>query len=136
MSVRQDDKQWMIYQEEPVTDVVAAIETFLSGIGAAFLKNHEDIVMRAIGSFGESLTQTRLTHMNGQLGDLPSTEMQKELVSHLIAISGYLAGDDRPDEALDDIQAALVWLDKRSKAAGVVGPGWYREIVRESTLGR
>jgi hypothetical protein len=136
MSIRTDKRQWLIYQEEPVVDVVSAIEAFLVGIGAAFLKNHEDIAMRGIGHFGEMLAQTRLTHMNGMLGDLESTEMQKELVEHLLAISGYLAGDTRPDEALDDIHAALVWLDKRAKGAGVSGPGWYREIVRESTLGR
>lgn len=138
MSIRQDERQALIYQEEPVTGVVGAVEILCTALGAMILQGHHDQAVRAIGHFGESMSKTRLAHWAGQLKGLEPTEMQKELAQHLAAISAYVGNQDteRPGEALDDIQMALIWLDKRARDAGVSGPGWYREIVRESTLGR
>ncbi len=136
MTIRADQKQWLIYQEEQVTGVVKAVETILIALGAATLMDHSDIAIRAIGNFGERLSETRIAHMAGQLQGLDSSDSEKQLVTHLLAISAFLAGGDRPEMALEDVHAALVWVDKRANEAGVVGPGWYREIIRESTLGR
>lgn len=136
MTIREDDTQWLIYQEGPVSAVVEAVEVFLVALGAATIMDHSDVAVRAIGHFGERLAETRLAHMAGQLQGLDSTDTKKQLAFHLLAISAFLAGGDRPEVALEDMQAALVWVDKRAKDAGVVGPGWYREIIRESTLGR
>ena len=137
MSIRQDERQKMIYQEEPVTGVVGAVEILLCAIGANVLLQHEDMEIRSIADFGESLAKTRLKHWAGQYDHLDPTEIQQELADHVTRIAGYLAGElDRPDEALDDIRMALIWLDRRARNAGVAGPGWYREIVRETTLGR
>ena len=136
-SIRLDERQWMIFDEESVTAVVGAVEALLVGLGAAALRDHADQQVRAIGAFGEKLAETRLAHWSGQLAGLEPSEVQKQLVAHLYAVSAYLVDEgERPETALDDIQAALVWIDKRAKGAGVVGDGWYREIVRESTLGR
>lgn len=139
MTIREDEKQWLIYQEGQVTAVVEAVETMLVALGAASIMDHSDVALRAIGHFGERLAETRMARMAGQLGDLEASDIQKQLVQHLLDIAAFLAGGEeaeRPEMALDDIHAAVVWVDKRAKEAGVVGPGWYREIIRESTLGR
>ncbi len=137
MSIRQDISQWLIYQEDIVPDVVGALEMFLMDVGAfAFLK-HPDEDMRAIGHAGARIAATRLAHWKGELRNLEATELQETLAEYLDDITAWLAHEGaRPDEALDDIRAALVWIDKRAVAAGVVGDGWYREIVRESTIAR
>jgi hypothetical protein len=135
--MRQDHRQWLIYQEEPVTNVVSILEAFLVGLGAQTLLRHPEQAMRAMGHFGARLAETRMAHWAGQLRGLEPTDGQREMVSHLRVIAQFLAGEGpRPDTELDEVHAALVWLDKRAKDAGVSGPGWYREIVRDSTLGR
>ena len=131
-TIREDDAQWLIYQEGLVTAVVDVLEAFLVGLGARLLQGNPDVAMRAMGHFGESLSQTKLAHWRGDLRDLTPTDLQKRLVGHLDEILAWLADEkmDRPDVALDDIHSAIVWLDKRGKGAGVVGPGWYRELLR------
>ena len=142
MTIREDERQWLIYQEKPVTQVVAAVEAFLMNVGAYLLMNHPDQAMRAIGHAGERISETRLEHWRGNLNRLEPTELQAQLVEYLDQVIEWMSQNPdgpevpRPDQALDEIQAALVWADKRGMAAGVVGEGWYREILRESTLGK
>lgn len=131
MSLRKDENQWLIYDEESVTAAVKGVQSFLMALGAEALKRHPDLVLRAFANFGERVTNTHVEFWNGGKSEEPSEE-QREVGRHLLEIYAWLSGEgERPDEALDQLHAAVVWTDKRAKAAGVSGPGWYRELVRD-----
>ena len=141
MTIRQDEQQWLIYQEQPVTGVVGAVEIILMILGAAPLVFHEDEEVRALGHAGAKIATTRLNHWKGELRGLEPTELQATLAGYINDVIDWLAQDEdnsmeRPDQALDELRAAIVWIDKRGRAAGVSGDGWYREILRESTIAK
>ena len=137
MSIRTDERQWLIYEEESVSAVVGGIQAFFCLMGAHMASKHEDIAVRAMANAAERIVETQMSHWLGKLKGLEPTEAQETVTRYLAEISAWMGGEgERPDEALDEIWAALVWLDGRAKAAGVTGPGWYREIVRETSVGR
>lgn len=130
-TLRKDESQWLIYQEDAVTPAVAGVKSFLMALGASLLLEHPDIVMRAFGNYGAKLADTHLDLWFGKMNEQP-TEEQRQVAEHLKAIYGWLGGEEeRPDEALDELHAAVVWSDKRATAAGVTGGGWYRDIIKE-----
>ena len=137
MSLREDERQWLIYSEEPVSAVVGGVQAFFCLLGAGMALKHEDVAVRAMANAAERIVRTQLAHWTGELQGLEPTEAQAKVAEYLAEVSEWLDGKrERPDEALDEIWAALVWVDGRAKAAGVSGPGWYREIVRETSVGR
>lgn len=132
--LRKDENQWLIYDRDSVEAVVAAVKAFLMGLGAQTLLHHEDLEIRALGHAGLRMSATQLDAFAGNLKVETSPERQEaaQVIGQLI---GYLAGFNNLDPAaIDEIHAAIVWIDKRAKAAGVSGTGWYREIVREPDL--
>lgn len=136
MSIRKDNRQWLIYDEETVRAVEGAVEIFLMGLGASMLINSEDIALRATGHAGLRVSRTRHELWAGRRGGLAPSEIQIQLAGYLDMILAWMAGEgQRPDDALDEIHAAMVWLDKRARAAGVAGDGWYREAIRETQSG-
>lgn len=137
MSLRTDLSQWLIYDEETVRTVEGALEIYLMAVGGTVFSNADDVVLRAMGHSGMRIATTRLELWLGKKKGLDPTELQEELAIIIQSVIAWRAGKEpRPDDALDEIHAVLVWLDKRTKAAGVNGPGWYREVVRESQSGR
>lgn len=134
MSLRQDEKQWMIYQEDSVKPAIDAVKSLLMALGAEALKSNPDLVLRAFGTFGEQVTDTHLRYWNGGYSEKPDG---RYLVAgeHLARIYAWLSDEgERPDQALDELHAAVVWLNKRAKDAGVSGPGWYRDAVKEVSV--
>jgi len=134
MTIRTDERQWLIYDEETVRAVQGAVEIFLMGLGGTILMAHEEIRMRAIGNVGIRVSETRLQVWEGTLKDTETTELRERLAGYVREIISWLGSqtDEKPEQALDEIHAAIVWLDRRANAAGVVGPGWYRDAIRES----
>jgi hypothetical protein len=126
--LRKDENQWLIYQEDSVRPITDGVKSLLMHFGAMMLMRHEDIAVRAVGHYGASLSDTHLDQWSQE----DATEEQQAVAQHLADIYAWLAEEgERPDQALDEFHAAVVWSDKRARAAGVKGPGWYREIVRE-----
>ena len=137
MSLRKDTNQWMIYEEEAVRAATGAIEIYLMLVGGAVFTRKEDIALRAMGHIGMRIGTTRLELWEGKKRGLESNEVRQELAGYLRDIMAWQAGEaERPDQALDELHAVMVWLDKRTNAAGVNGEGWYREVIRESQSGR
>lgn len=130
-SLRKDENQWLIYQEDSVEPAVAGVKSLLMALGASMLLEHPDLAIRAFGNYGQRMTDTHLDLWLGRMTEQPTDE-QAVVGQHLADIYAWLAGEaERPDAALDELHAAVVWSDKRANAAGVTGPGWYRDIVKE-----
>lgn len=131
MTLRRDLRQWLIYDEEPVTSTVRAVEALAMIVAGPILARHPAIEMRAVGTAMERIGRTRLAALGGRYGDVPDTDRQ--VAEHLTAVLCWLdTGVDTPEaaRARDELHAALFWLDARLRDAGASGPGWYRELVR------
>jgi hypothetical protein len=131
MTLRKDENQWLVYQQDSVEPAIAGVKSFLMALGAQVLLDNPDLVLRAFGHYGQRLTNTHLDLWIGRMTEQPSEE-QAVVGQYLTEIYAWLAGEgERPDEALDELHAAVVWSDKRARAAGVTGEGWYRDLVKE-----
>ena len=130
MTLRKDTNQWLIYDESSVTAAVRGLETMALMLVAPALVNHPDIELRALGNVAERVADARIRYMLGLMEHSPSTDDERVVAAHVVRILGYLNGDPKPTESLDDIWASVVWLDSQVQGAGVDGPGWYREVVR------
>ena len=60
MTIRTDDRQWLIYDEPTVRAVEGALEMFLMALGAATIMGSEDLVLRAMGHSGDRISNTRI----------------------------------------------------------------------------
>ena len=130
-SIRKDKRQWLIYQETPVREVVKGIEVFLMGLGATALINHPEIALRALANVGRNISDTRMAMWSGQMKGYEPSEDERQVASHLAELIVWMAGEGpKPETVLDDFHATGVWIDKRANAAGVIGEGWYREVIR------
>lgn len=135
MTLRKDEKQWLIYQQDSVEPAIDGVKSLLMALGAQALINHPDIVLRAFGHYGQRVTDTHLDLWRGALKEEPSEE-RRQVGVYLAEIYAWLAGEgERPEEALDQLHAAVVWSDKRARAAGVTGEGWYRDLIKETVDG-
>jgi hypothetical protein len=136
MTLRKDQSQWLIYDRESVLSIAGGAQCLLALLGAQALSGHPDIRIRAIAEATKRICLTQLRHWSGQIEGLDPSPEQTEVATYVSNIVSWLGGEGEPPEELDEFHAALVWLDGRAKAAGVAGPGWYREAVRESGLRR
>lgn len=131
MTLRQDERQWLIYQETPVVAAVRGLEALCMHIAGQWLAQHPDVELRALGNVAQSLAQVRVRF---GLGMMAGHEVPDELMAatgHVVAILGYLAdGRDRPTVEESEMHAAAYWLDSTLRRAGVAGDGWFRELAR------
>lgn len=133
LSMRQDERQWLIYQEEPVRAAVRAIEMLCMHLAGQWLAQHPDIELRALGNVAQRLAQVRVRF---GLGAMEGHEVPDEMVAatgHVVTILAYLAGEvanGRPAVEESELHAAAYWLDSTLSRAGVAGEGWFRALAR------
>lgn len=126
VTLRHDMKQWLIYEEEPVTATVRALEAAAMGMTGQSLATHPDLKVRAIGTMLRKLADVRIATLIGEGGDSATA------ADHVALILNWLNRPnlDPPAESLDEFHAALFWLDGRLNDAGTGGDGWYRLLAR------
>lgn len=124
------DPQWLIYDEASVTAAVRGLETLALMLVGPALANHADIELRALGNVAEKVADARLRYMLGLMENSKPTDEEHVVAAHVVRILGYLNGDSKPTESLDELWASVVWLDNEVQGSGVDGPGWEREVVR------
>jgi hypothetical protein len=130
MSLRADKRQWVIYQEPSVAAAVRAVEVLCMMLAGAGLANHEAIELRAIGNSAERMADARLRFMLGLIKDNEPTDEERQAGEHLVLVYDWIKGGAKPDQATDELWAALYWLDEQAMAGGVSGDGFVREIVK------
>lgn len=115
MTLRQDERQWLIYQEDSVVPAVRALEVFAMLVAGPVLAKHPEQSMRALGNMMMRLGEHREELM------LANDETAGK---HVAAILGSLVGAVNADEAKDELHAALFWLDSTLKRAGIKPGNW------------
>lgn len=131
MTLRQDERQWLIYQRESVVSAVRTLEVLAMLIAGPALAKHPDLSMRALGNMMIRLGAHREEYMLGT-GVGEPTDPEVVAGRHLATILGELAGIARADTARDELHAAMYWLDSELRAAGIKGGSW----MAETALGR
>lgn len=123
LKLRQDERQWLIYQEESVIPAVRALEVLALLLAGPTLIRHPKIELRALGTMMMKLGQHREMYMLGT-GQGEPTDLETVAGRHLATIIGELAGVANGVEARDELHAALYWLDSTLNKAGIKGTGW------------
>lgn len=124
MTLRQDERQWLIYQEDSVVPAIRALEVFAMLIAGPVLAQHPEQSMRALGNVMMRLGAAREESM------LSNAEYETA-GKHIAVILGSMVGAVNADEAKDELHAAMFWLDSTLKQAGIKG-GW----VADAAMGR
>ena len=122
MTLRQDERQWLIHQEDSVVPAVRALEVFAMLIAGPVLAKHPEQSMRALGNMMMRLGEHREEFM------LANDDIAGK---HVAAILGSLVGAVNADEAKDELHAAMFWLDSTLKQAGIKSGNW----VADTALG-
>lgn len=123
-TLRTDERQWLIYQEESVVPAVRALEVFAMLFAGPILAKHPERSMRALGNMMMRLGAAREESM------LMSAEYETA-GRHIAVILGELAGVANADRERDELHAALFWLDSTLKKAGIKPGNW----VADTALG-
>lgn len=128
MTLRQDERQWLIYQEDSVVPAMRAVEVLAMLIAGPLLAAHPEISMRALGNVMLRLGAHREAYMLGSGEGHPS---DPEVIAgrHLATILGELAGVARADVPRDELHAAMFWLDSQLQKAGIKGDNWVANVA-------
>lgn len=130
-TLRKDERQWLIYDEESVVSVVRSMEILGLALAGPALARHPDIQLRAVGNVMMGLAPARLKALSGYYGDI--SDENRTASEHLATILDYLrTGIMTPDvhRAIEEFHGAVVWLDGRIRAAGTAGGNWFQELAR------
>jgi hypothetical protein len=123
MTLRQDERQWLIYQEDSVTQAVRALEVFAMLIAGPVLAKHPEQSMRALGNMMIRLAAERESFM------LKSDGLEATAGQHVATILGEIAGVADASDAKDELHAAMFWLDSTLKNAGINTGSWMAEVA-------
>lgn len=128
MSLRTDEKSWLIYDDESAVAVIRMLETYAMGVTGQKLARHPDQKIRAIGTMMVRLSETR-----GMLA-LQEGGAKAEAVEALVLLGSHLAGRPHDEvkcaKALDELHAVVFHVDSRAAGMGTKGPGVLRRLVR------
>lgn len=123
--LRNDQRQWLIYEEEPVSAAMEAVEVLALEITGGLLRSAPDIEMRAVANVMLKWADARRRALSS------GSESQQAAIAYAMELFSYIDGvDERPDEALDQMHAAVYGFDQKLNAAGITGDGWYRTLAR------
>lgn len=128
MSLRTDERSWLIYDDESVGAVVRGMEAYALSVTGQKLARHPDQKIRAIGTMMVRLGEQRGFEM------LKNDGAQGVAAEWFTMLGAYLAGVQhdvvKREEALDELHAVVFQLDHRGRVAGTRGPGTIREALR------
>lgn len=121
-TLRTDESQWLIHQEDSVVAAVRALEVFAMLLAGPILAKHPERSMRALGNMMVRLGAHREQSM------LTSAEYETA-GRHIAVILGELAGATRADRERDELHAAMFWLDSTLKKAGIKPGNWMSDTA-------
>lgn len=130
MRLRTDERQWLIYQEPSVVSAVRAVELVCMLLVGPGLAAHPEIEMRALGNAVERIADARLRYMLGLIKKSQPSDEERVAGRHAATIYAWLNGGSKPEQASDELWAAVYYLDSYVKGAGIEGAGWQRELVK------
>jgi hypothetical protein len=126
--LREDPRQWLIYDEETQGAMVRGLEAMAMQMVGQTLVRNKDMKVRAMGFTMLNLADARIRTAMNQPGSVRDT-----VIKHLAKIMGWLSSRGRteyPAIELDEVHAVLYQLDHRARSAGIRGPGILRDQVR------
>lgn len=124
--LREDPRQWLIYDEETQGAMVRGLEAMALQMVGQTLSKNEDIKVRAMGFTMLNIADARIRSAMAQPGSTRDTVMK-----HLARIMGWLSRRATyPAVELDEVHAVLYQLDHRFRSAGIRGGGKLRDLVR------
>ncbi len=130
-SLRTDERQFLIYNDEAIGAVIRGLEAWgLMVLGTRLRQTGPDRIkaLNGIGAFCQKVADQRLTEMKRNGG------AQEVAADWILLISKWAAGKTpmTPDiaRALDEIYSVAFHTDSRVSGAGIVGPGIHRKAVR------
>ena len=125
--LREDDRQWLIYQEEPVTAGMEAIEVMALTVAGTLLAQNEHVEMRAIGNVMIHWADARQRTLDGE----DASDAEHAAIALAKEVLDWMGnGGDEPESALEQLHAVAFQFDSTLSGAGIKGDGWYREIAR------
>jgi hypothetical protein len=128
MSLRTDERSWLIHDDDSIGAVVRGLEAYALSVTGQKLSRHSDKRIRAIGSMMVRLGEQRGHEM------LRNDGAQREAVEAFALLGTVLAGVPhdpvKAESALDELHAVVFRLDQKAQIAGVQGPGTVRQAMR------
>jgi len=131
MSLRTDERQHLIYDEEVIGATVRGFEAWaLMYLGAKLRNSGPDRIrsLNAIGAYMQKIARQRLVEMKRNGG------AQEAVADWILIVSKWAAGKTplTPDvaRALDEFMGVARYTDSRGSGAGMSGPGVVRQAIR------
>ncbi len=140
MALRTDDRSWMIYDPETVTAVFEAMNAAALVMFGAWLQRPSPNVtakmQEHLGNIGAILYKIGEARQQINAGlepnDVPDQLVQAQTAWNIIALwrqNPYGMPIELPEQAADDISAALTYLDQRTMETGTNHPRWNALLV-------
>ena len=126
--LRQDQRQWLIYQEEPVTAGIEAIEVIALTVAGSMLASDENVEMRAMGNIMMRWADARQRKLDGQ----EANDSEHAAISMAVEVLDWMGEEDaeKPESALEQFHAVAFQFDSTLQGAGINGDGWYSVLAR------
>ena len=128
MSLRTDERSWLIYDEESIGAVTRGLEAYAMSVTGQKLARHPDKRIRAIGNMMIRLGEQRGHEM------LKNDGSQREAIEAFALMGSHLAGVPHDEVkcavALNELHATVFRLDQKGQIAGTRGPGTVRKALR------
>ena len=140
MALRTDDRQWIIYDPHTVDMVFKAVEASALVMFGAWLQKIAATlpteVAGNVGRIGVVLSKIGDARQQIQAG-LASNDVPDELVEAQRGLNEFMrylengasADFDRMVRSLDEIAAAMTYLDERTSGTGTNHPRWNSRLV-------
>lgn len=131
MSLRTDERQWLIYDDEVLGAYMRGLEAWALKVFSERLKQVGPDRLRplnGIATFAGRVADQRITEMKRNGG------AQEAVADWVLLVSKWAAGKTplTPDvqRGLDEFHSVATRIDSRVMGAGVHGPGVHRIAVR------
>jgi hypothetical protein len=129
-TMRRDLNQWLIEDEEPVTAAVRVVEMVSMILAGQILARHPTLQVRAVGNVAEGLGRTRLAVASESLeNDIRLAAHHASALLQYLSVPNPLA-TPVGDSVLDELHAAVFWLDSTLRQMGVGSEEWYARVAR------
>lgn len=128
MSLRTDERSWIIFDEESIGAVVRMMEAYALSVTGQKLRRHQDQQVRAMGEMMVRMGEHRGWEAVNAGG------LREEAAQHFALLGAHVSGlqhdETRCKKALDELHAVVFRLDQKMKVAGSKGPGALQTLVR------
>ena len=140
MALRADDRQWLIYEPHTVDMVFKALEASALVLFGAWMQRRAATlpaeIASNVGKIGVVLSKIGEARQQIQAGLSPNevpdelVEAQRGLNEFMLYLDNGVSADwGRLVSSLDEIAAAMTYLDERTSGTGTNHPRWNSRLV-------